>query len=100
MIGNKKQKLQHKTFRKTGIDSYNTKTVSINISSEIQNYQELTSDNFGILSIGINPLSTDKASAATISYTPSTGTVTVSLSVGPPYVSIWNLVTVGCWYLE
>lgn len=81
-------------LEKTGFDSNKTFSVSIDATS-IPGYETLTTDNFYLEQVGVNPKSATYAGAITRSYNAAAGILTVKIAAGTS-VSFFPPIVVAC----
>lgn len=81
-------------LEKTGFDSNSTFSVSIDATS-IPGYESLTTDNFYLVQVGVNPKATTNAGAITRSYNAAAGILTVKIAAGTS-VSFLSPIVVAC----
>ena len=81
-------------LEKTGFDSNTTFSVDIDATS-IPGYETLTTDNFYVERVVVNPKSTTHSGSITRSYSASTGILTVKINAGTS-VSFVPPIAVAC----
>ena len=92
------KKLVFRTLRVNNLQGHTDFSVKIDAKS-IPGWSGLTTQNFYISQVGVNPKNTTNAGTISRSYDQSTGQLTVKISAGSS-VSLWNPVEVVCVTME